>query len=150
MKIEEEIHQKKFTSEYQKMMINILFTSKWLEYKNACLLKNYGISTQQYNILRILRGQYPNCASIRTLQEKMLDKMSNASRLVEKLRLKGLVERIDDDKDRRLVRVTIKDKGLDMLKIIDNDISEHEKDLKNLTIEEAKLLNDLLDKLRSK
>lgn len=150
MKIEEEIHQKKFTSEYQKMMINILFTSKWLEYKNACLLKKYGISTQQYNILRILRGQYPNCASIRTLQEKMLDKMSNASRLVEKLRLKGLLERIDDNKDRRLVRVTIKNKGLDMLKIIDNDMSELEKELENLTIEEAKLLNDLLDKLRSK
>ncbi|MES2284248.1 MAG: MarR family transcriptional regulator [Bacteroidota bacterium] len=150
MKIGNEIKQTKFKSEYQKMLINILFTSGWLTSKHASQLKPYGISSQQYNILRILRGQHPKPATVNLLIDRMLDKNSNASRLVEKLRLKKLVERAICPDDRRAVNVAITKKGLDLL----IELDEHEegfinKELKKLSEEEAEQINMLLDKLRS-
>ena len=103
MKIEKEIKQSKFKSEHQKMLINILYTSSWLAAKHAASLKPAGLSTQQFNILRILRGQHPEPATVNLLIDRMLDKNSNASRLVEKLRLKKLVERAICPEDRRAV-----------------------------------------------
>lgn len=148
MKIEDEIHQFKFSNEYHKMAINILFTGKWIEQRNAVVLKPFNISGQQFNILRILRGQHPLCATMTTLQERMLDKMSNASRLVEKLRVKGLVDRKENEIDRRQVRVTITEKGLSVLKELDSVISKNENSFTGITTQEANLLSDLLDKLR--
>lgn len=150
MKIGNEIKQTKFKSEYQKMLINILFTSGWLASKHACNLKPYGISGQQYNILRILRGQHPKPATVNLLIDRMLDKNSNASRLVEKLRLKKLVERAICADDRRAVNVAITKKGLDLL----IELDEHEesfisKELKKISEKEAEQINLLLDKLRS-
>ncbi|MDO9185652.1 MAG: MarR family transcriptional regulator [Bacteroidia bacterium] len=150
MKIGNEIKQTKFKSEYQKMLINILFTSGWLTSKHASQLKPYGISSQQYNILRILRGQHPKPATVNLLIDRMLDKNSNASRLVEKLRLKKLVERAICPDDRRAVNVAITKKGLDLL--IELDKLEEcfiNEELKKLSEEEAEQINLLLDKLRS-
>lgn len=149
MKIEDAIQQTKFKSEYHKMVINILFTSKWIEEQNAVVLKPFGISNQQFNILRILRGQHPKCASMTTLQERMLDKMSNASRLVEKLRVKGYVLRTIDEKNRRQVKVNITDKGLEILQKIDVIMANKEKEFEKFSVDEAFVLNDLLDKLRN-
>ncbi|MES2139086.1 MAG: MarR family transcriptional regulator [Bacteroidota bacterium] len=149
MKIGNEIKQTKFKNEYQKMLINILFTSGWLTSKHACNLKPYGISSQQYNILRILRGQHPKPATVNLLIDRMLDKNSNASRLVEKLRLKKLVERAICADDRRAVNVAITKKGLDLL--IELDVIEESfinNELKKLSEEEAEQINLLLDKLR--
>ena len=86
MRLEDEIVQSKFESEEQKAVINIIYTSDWLNAIHSGLMKPYGLTQPQFNILRILRGQHPNPATIRLLTERMLDKMSNASRLVEKLR----------------------------------------------------------------
>lgn len=150
MKIGNEIKQTKFKSEYQKMLINILFTSGWLTSKHACNLKPYGISGQQYNILRILRGQHPKPATVNLLIDRMLDKNSNASRLVEKLRIKKLVERAICADDRRAVNVAITKKGLDLL--IELDAHEENfitQELKKLSENEAEQINLLLDKLRS-
>ena len=119
MKLEEEIGQKEFKSDIQKMLINILYTSNWLQYQLADNLKGYGITPQQFNILRILRGQHPNPARMHLLQDRMLDKMSNASRLVERLRKKGLVVRKICRNDRRAVDVKITDAGLALLKELD-------------------------------
>ncbi|MES2395581.1 MAG: MarR family transcriptional regulator [Bacteroidota bacterium] len=150
MKIGNEIKQIKFKSEYQKMLINILFTSGWLTSKHACQLKPYGISGQQYNILRILRGQHPKPATVNLLIDRMLDKNSNASRLVEKLRLKKLVERAICPNDRRAVNVAITKKGLDLLIELDEQEDGFiDKELKKLSEEEAEQINSLLDKLRS-
>ena len=119
MEIEKEIRQQnKFTSEYEKMIVNILFTGSWLDTLNNSRLKPYGITTQQYNILRILRGQHPSPATINMLIERMLDKNSNASRLVEKLRMKGLVTRSTNPKDKRAVSVLITETGLRVLEEI--------------------------------
>ena len=93
MKLEDEILQKHFRNEYHKATVNVIFSYNWLVDYQVKLFKPYGITMQQYNILRILRGQYPKPATIKLIKERMLDKMSDASRIVEKLRLKGLVER---------------------------------------------------------
>jgi len=146
--IEEEIKQKKFASERQKLAINILFTSSWISLMSNHLLKNYQISTEQFNVLRILRGQYPNNCSIQTILERMIDRSSNASRIVEKLRLKALVTRKECEQDRRLVDVLITTKGLDLLAEIDVSLEKWEETFRNITQEEAKELNRILDKLR--
>ncbi len=148
MELEKEIQQARFESEYHKLMLNILFTSNWLSLKHMQRLKPYGLSPQQFNILRILRGQYPQSATITLLTERMLDKSSNASRLVEKLRLKELVERCECPEDRRAVNVKITQKGLDLLKKLDRLASAMNKDLETLSEEEARIVNQALDKMR--
>jgi len=148
MKIEQEIKQKKFRSEYQKLLINIIFTSNWLSEKNVEQLKPYDLTPKQYNVLRILRGQYPKPITVKLIRERMLDKMSDASRIVERLRIKGLVRREICGDNRRAVDVKITEKGLDLLKELDEEAIKWEEDLKRLSDEEAISLNNLLDKLR--
>ena len=148
MKIEDEIKQPIFKNEYSKMVINIMFTSNWINQKVHCFLKEFDLSPQQFNILRILRGQYPGSTTITTIQERMLDKMSNASRLVEKLRIKGFVTRDTDDSDRRQVKVKITEAGLELLKKTDSLNDKHNNFSDTITPEEAQTLNYLLDKLR--
>ena len=85
MRIEDEIKQKSFKSKKEKALVNLVFTYNWIKEKRSKTYKEFGLSSQQFNILRILRGQHPNAASVKLLTERMLDKMSNASRLVDKL-----------------------------------------------------------------
>jgi DNA-binding MarR family transcriptional regulator len=148
MKLEEEIKQKNFKDEYEKLVVNILFTGNWMYLVNTNSLKSAGLTLPQYNVLRILRGQHPKPATVNLLIERMLDKSSNASRIVDKLLNKNLVVRKICKKDRRSVDVLITDKGLDMLKQIDGFQEEWRKTFKTLNREEAKNLNNLLDKLR--
>lgn len=150
MRIEKEIQQTVFESEYQKANINLLFTASWLNQKSAQVLKPFNISWQQFNILRILRGMGDKPATIKTLTERMIDKMSNASRLVEKLKQKGLVERMSCPSDRRQVDILITKEGLSILdeasKAMENALSDISN---NFSEEEAKTLNELLDRMRS-
>jgi DNA-binding MarR family transcriptional regulator len=148
MEIGKEIKQEKFRNEHHKLVINILFTSSWLGALHASNLKPFGISTQQFNILRILRGQHPKPATVNLLIDRMLDKNSNASRLVEKLRTKNLIERATCPEDRRAVNVVITKKGLDLLTELDKQEVVFLKGLKNLSSEQAQQLNFLLDTLR--
>ncbi len=149
MNLEQEIHQSKFDDEYHKLMVNLMFTGSWLNIRQIQFFRTYELSPQQYNILRILRGQYPNPASVNLLIDRMLDKMSNASRLVDKLVDKELVERTKCKSDARQVDVLLSKKGIKLLKQIDIDIKNFESDLNNLNKEEAVQLSDLLDKMRS-
>ncbi len=148
MKLELEIKQPKFRNEYHKLAVNILYTNGWLVNLYANLFSKYDITSNQFNILRILRGQYPNPATVNLLKERMLDKMSDASRLVERLRIKGFIKRDLKPNDRRCVDVVITDKGLHLLKEIDKLNDKHDSFLKKLSESEAKKLNNLLDKLR--
>lgn len=148
MKLEDEIHQKKFSSEFQKLTINLIYTNNWIASKHAEYFKNSDITIQQYNVLRILRGQFPNPSSVKLIKERMLDKMSDASRIIDKLKIKKLVVRKECPMDRRSVDILITEKGLELLKSLDA-VDEAPKELfKSLTISEIKTLNDLLDKLR--
>lgn len=148
MKIEDAIKQKEFKSEHQKLLINILYTANWLNNETLKALKPFGLSPQQYNVLRILKGQHPNSISVNNIIDRMLDKNSNASRLVDKLKQKDLVEREICTNDRRQVDIKITAKGLNLL----NEIGEKLDDLNGFkqktTIEEAKKINTLLDNLR--
>lgn len=150
MKIEDEIKQSvKFASEYQKIAVNILYTASWINAHHSHILKGYGVTPQQFNLLRILRGQHPRPATVNLLIERMLDKSSNASRLVDRLSQKGLVERCANEADKRSVNVIITEKGLGLLSKIDTESDLLEKNLHTLTSAEAQELNRLLDKLRS-
>jgi DNA-binding MarR family transcriptional regulator len=148
MKLEEEIIQKKFKSSSQKLAINIIYTHNWLVNQNAQLFKNKDITPQQFNILRILKGQYPKSATVKLLRERMLDKMSDASRLVEKLRTKGLVSRLENSADRRNVDVQITAKGIDLLASLSEIDIYYDQKFKTLSQVEINTLNHLLDKLR--
>lgn len=149
MKIEDEIKQnKKFKSEYHKLAVNIGFTSSWLYRIHAQFLKSFGISPEQFNVLRILRGQHPNCANNQLISDRMIDKSSNSSRIVEKLKQKGLVERKENKNDRRHVDISITKKGLDLLESIDDKSSDMEIMKNAISVKEAQQINDLLDKIR--
>ena len=150
MKLEEAIKTKNFESEYHRAALNIMFTANWMGEQVLALMKKYGLSEQQYNVLRILRGQKGKPANLFTIQERMIHKMSNATRLVEKLRLKGLVERITCEDNRRMVEITITKKGLNLLEEMQPYMSENHNQMFNqLSEKEAKQLSDLLDKMRS-
>jgi DNA-binding MarR family transcriptional regulator len=148
MKLEKEIKQCKFRNEYHKLAVNVIYTNSWLTGLFSKLIDKYDITSNQFNILRILRGQYPNPATINLLKDRMLDKMSDASRLVERLRKKGLVKRDLKPNDRRCVDVIISEKGLKLLSEIDKLNDQHDAMLKKLNVKEVKKINSLLDKLR--
>ncbi|MBL8007876.1 MAG: MarR family transcriptional regulator [Ignavibacteria bacterium] len=148
MKLEEEIKQKNFKSEYQKLIVNLIYTGNWLNARNAEFLKPYGITIQQYNILRILKGQYPEPATVNLLIDRMLDKMSNASRIVDKLLAKKLAERKVSTGDRRCVDVVITDKGLKLLDKIDETLRKWEDQFKVINLNDVKKINNILDRLR--
>jgi DNA-binding MarR family transcriptional regulator len=147
MRLEEAIKQTKFVSQQQKAFLNLFYLSGLMKSAQARFFKQHDLSPEQYNILRILRGQYPNPANIGLLQDRMLDKMSNASRLVEKLKQKSLLSREECPKDRRQVEVLITQSGLDLLEYLDPAIRSFEMDFRGLNEEELIKLNELLDKL---
>ncbi|WP_420578086.1 MarR family winged helix-turn-helix transcriptional regulator [Ekhidna sp.] len=148
MGIAEDIKQDSFKSEYSKAIINTIFTSAWLHQEHLQLFKSHGLTTPQFNILRILRGQHPKPATVNLLIDRMLDKSSNASRIVDKLEQKGLVKRSQCSKDRRAVDVYISDAGLKLLDEMDVKMDEWEKSHNSLSEKEAATLNVLLDKIR--
>jgi len=148
MALEQDIKQEKFQNEYEKMLVNILFTGSWLYNVNALRLKPHGITPEQYNVLRIVRGSHPKKLMLASITERMIDKNSNATRLVEKLRQKHLVEREICENNRRQVDISITEKGLGVLKKIDSEESIWVNTLKNISKTEAIELNRILDKLR--
>ncbi|MEM8524422.1 MAG: MarR family transcriptional regulator [Bacteroidota bacterium] len=149
MRIEEEIKQAKFKNEYQKLQINVLFTASWLNQQTTQLLKPYKISWQQFNILRILRGRHPEPATVKVLASRMIDKTSNASRLVEKLRQKGYVERSECQEDRRRVDIILTELGMQIVNEASDRLEEKlQEKLTQISEEEAQLASDILDRMR--
>lgn len=148
MSLEEDIKQDKFYSDYQKASINILYTGSWLYNINAAFLKKFGITPEQFNVLRILRGSFPRPMMLTEITERMIDKSSNCTRLVEKLKQKGLVNRVTCEKNRRQVDISITDKGQALLKKIDTNQPAWVETMGKISKAEAKELNRILDKLR--
>ncbi|HYG20358.1 MAG TPA: MarR family transcriptional regulator [Ohtaekwangia sp.] len=148
MSLEEDIQQKEFRSDYHKAFLNILHTHYFLVDKMNAMLKKYDITRQQYNVLRILRGQYPGHASVNLIKDRMLDKMSDASRIVERLRLKELITREYCENDKRKVEVKITPKGLLLLEAMQPSVDSFDKLLQNLSPAEARQLSEFLDKIR--
>ncbi|WP_073286397.1 MarR family winged helix-turn-helix transcriptional regulator [Hymenobacter psychrotolerans] len=148
MKIEDEIKQPTFRDAYQKAYINLLYTAGWLEQRQAAAFKPFGVTLPQFNILRILRGQHPKPATVNLLIERMLDKTSNASRIVDKLESKALVTRKVCPSNRRAVDIRITDAGLELLSQMDVAMAQNPTGLQHLSEEEAAQLSVLLDKIR--
>ncbi|HEY0058684.1 MAG TPA: MarR family transcriptional regulator [Flavisolibacter sp.] len=148
MGIETDIHQATFKTVKQKAMINLLYSYGWVIEQIKTFVANEDITHQQYNILRILRGSAPKPLSTLQIRERMLDKMSDTSRIVDRLVTKELVKKCTCVSDKRLVDVTISEKGQLLLAKLDADSDHIDKVMNNLTEEEAEQLSNLLDKLR--
>jgi DNA-binding MarR family transcriptional regulator len=148
MSIETDIKQKKFRSPYQRLALNLIYTSNWIQYQQVDGFREHDITSQQYNVLRILRGQYPSPIKVSDIAERMLDKNSNTSRLIDKLLAKKLVDRKSCPNDRRAVDVIITEAGLELLKKLDPVVDEWDNNMNAITHEEADLISSLLDKIR--
>jgi DNA-binding MarR family transcriptional regulator len=147
MKIEEEIKQLKFKSPYQKAVINLIFTAGWIQNRQQTFFKGFGITNQQFNILRILKGQYPNAISATEIKSRMLDKNSDVSRLLDRLATKKLILKQTCPKDKRAADVSITQAGLDILAELDKKQKQIDTVL-HLSEKEAEELSNLLDKGR--
>ena len=147
MGIEKDIQQTNFRNEFQKMSINIIYTANWLNEKMGQILATEDITQQQYNILRILRGSECPLSTLK-IRERMLDKMSDTSRIVDRLIVKGLVEKTACIKDKRLVDITVTKKGLQLLEKLDALNEQIDSILKGVSEKEAHTINQILDKLR--
>jgi DNA-binding MarR family transcriptional regulator len=147
MGIQEDINQSKFRNEYQKAGINLIYTFNWITEQMKNLFEKHGLTAQQFNILRILRGAGQPLSTLQ-IRQRMLDKMSDTSRIVDRLIVKGLVKKITSKVDKRLVDVSITDKGKKLLAKLDGHQDEMDAVLSNLSDGEAKTLNKLLDKIR--
>ncbi|HEY0354646.1 MAG TPA: MarR family transcriptional regulator [Flavisolibacter sp.] len=148
MAIQHEIQQTSFSGPRQKAMINLLFTYGWVIEKIKDFLSKEDITHQQFNILRILRGSHPKPLSTLQIRERMLDKMSDTSRIVDRLVIKGLVKKTTCAKDKRLVDVIITDKGQRLLRKIDAEADHISEIMSRLSEKDAEMLSLLLDKLR--
>ena len=146
-RIEEEIRQEKFTSVHQKAVVNLIYTSNWLQNKQQEFFKTFGITGQQFNILRILKGQFPKSISGTEIKNRMLDRNSDVSRLLNRLAAKKLITKHTCPNDKRASDVNITKDGLALL----NEVSktQNQDHVLSLTDEEADLLSNLLDKARN-
>ncbi len=148
MALENEINQRRFRNEYQKARLNILYTNNWLSEKITIIFDEWDITPRQFNILRILRGEGKPLSTLQ-IRQRMLDKMSDTSRIVDRLVKKGMVRKTPNSEDRRLVDVVITSRGKKLLEKIDPLEDEMDKMITALSPDEAKTLNSLLDKVRN-
>jgi len=148
MKIEEAIQQKKpFRNAYQKVIVNLIYTQNWVTSQLQQHLKPYGVTMKQYNVLRIVKGAGKPITTS-TIRERLLDKMSDASRMVERLNQRGLVVRTTCPTDKRLVDVSLSKKGEKLLEVMSKFENEMDDIVGQLSETEAEQLSELLDKLR--
>ena len=148
MSIEKEINQSKFRNEYQKSIINLIYTYNWMNEHMKLVFDRYEITSQQFNILRILRGAGEPISTLQ-IRQRMLDKMSDTSRIVDRLIKKDLAKKTICKADRRLVDVIITDKGRKLLERLDACNEDLDAIFENLSANDAKKLNQLLDKIRN-
>jgi len=147
--LKEEIKQTRFESAHQEAAINLIFTHTWVDARIKKVLKPYKASPQQYNVLRILRGAFPEIVSSSYIKERMIDKESNITRLIDKLVIKKYVVRNLCPSNRRKMDISITELGLRELKKMDKDLKKSNSIFEKLSKKEANKLNKLLDKIRS-
>jgi DNA-binding MarR family transcriptional regulator len=149
MGIEKDINQYQFRNNYQKAEVNLIYTCNWINEKMKQIIDEADITTQQYNILRILRGSKEPISTLQ-IRDRMLDKMSDTSRIVDRLVKKELAEKATCVSDKRLVDIRISEKGLALLESLDIRNNDIDNIMRSLTEEEAIQLSNLLDKIREK
>lgn len=148
MGIEQDIHQTKaFKSAFEKAAVNIFFTDGWLSDRMKLWLSPFGITMKQYNVLRILKGAKSSVSTC-ILRERMIDRMSDVSRLVDRMVAKGWITKCTSPVDKRLVEINIEQSGLDLLEKMENAGDIMQSIMSNLSEKEAEQLSLLLDKMR--
>ena len=148
VQLQKEVKASKFENIFQQALVNVIFTYHWSTKNVKEALEPFDITQQQYNVLRILRGQYPSPATVNLIKNRILDKMSDTSRIVDRLIQKGYVDKSVNNYDKRAVDIIISDKGLSLLKKMDKEVDFSSFIAPNLTETEAEQLNILLDKMR--
>lgn len=148
MALEDNIQQDAFPNEREKVLVNILYTHSHLVNALNEQLKEYNLTRQQYNVLRILRGQYPKAISVNNVKERMIEKMSDTSRIVDRLKIKELISKTTNTKDKRQSSISINSNGLQLLDTLDEIITNFELEHIQLDLADAKTLNQLMDKIR--
>lgn len=148
MKIEEELKTTRILSEHQKLHLNLMVSSSRVKSRINEKLKKFGLVSEQYNVLRILRGSHPGAMCIKDIHSRMIEKSSNTGRIVEKLLKKNYLIRTESPEDRRFYSINLTEKGLELLKKVDKEIDFDKIINPDLSEEELRMLNSLLEKLR--
>lgn len=148
MRLEDEIKSKGFVNEFAKATVNVMFTANWVHGRISCRLKCFGLSQEQFNVLRILLGQHPNAVAQKDILHRMIDRNSNLSRILPKLKAKGLVTIDRSATDRREYEIRLTETALQQLETIQQTLTEASEPMTGLTLSEAFHLNALLDKMR--
>jgi DNA-binding MarR family transcriptional regulator len=148
MNIEQELQMKRFESDEQKAYLNVLFTASWMKNRINQWLKDYDLTHEQLNVLRIVRGQRAKPVCVRDISERMIDRNSNTTRIIDKLEAKNLVRRTQSEEDRREMVIILTDTGKEVLKKVDVGFRDTNFRLAALTGAEAQVLSALLDKMR--
>jgi DNA-binding MarR family transcriptional regulator len=144
----EAITKRTFKSEQDKAYNNLIFTNNWLEHQNKSFFSQYGLTQQQYNVMKVLKLYYPEPCKANALIGRLLEKTPDISRIIERLRVKGLVDRKWKEGDRRSVDIVLTNKGMGLLFKVDTEIHRLENIFMRLNNNELNVLNQLLDKLR--
>jgi DNA-binding MarR family transcriptional regulator len=148
MRLEDELKMKAFSSEIQKAHLNIMFTAAWLKARVEQSLKDYDLTQEQYNVLRILRGQYPNAICLKDITCRMIYRNSNTTRIVNRLLAKELVVKNQSETDKREIKLSIHQKGLDILDKIDVQWKQNPVFASSISEEDMQKLNEILEKMR--
>ncbi len=148
MRIDEALKTNKFRDERHKVILNIFYTSYCLRDQISLTLKEFDLTSEQFNVLRILRGSLPKSLCVKDIAGRLIEKNSNVTRILERLQRKELIERISSEHDKRENVTLITEKGLALLTILDSEMQNAEDEIIGITNEEAEILNQLLDKMR--
>ena len=149
VKLENALLTNKFSSEAQKATLNILYTAWWLKSITSKELKDFDLTHEQYNVLRILKGKYPDQLCVKDIARRMIEKSSNVPRIIDRLEIKKLVKRTVSESDKRETRITITKSGLSILESSTSKLNKAHNSIQTITEKEAEQLNCLLEKLRS-
>ena len=149
MKLQEAIKTEKFRNARHMAMLNILYTAYWLKTHNNAALKNYDLTSEQYNVLRILRGKHPEPMCVKDIGSRMLEKSSNVPRIIDRLVAKNFVERSNSQEDKRETIITVTDVGLKILEQSTKALDKVAEKIIGLDDAEALALNEQLEKFRT-
>lgn len=148
MKLEEAIKSSRFTDDQHRATVNLLYSAYWLKTNLAISLKQHGLTLEQHNVLRILRGSHPSQLCVKEIASRIVEKSSNVPRIIDRLVAKKLVKRVQSKEDKRETLVSLTEKGISTIEQAKNEVEKLTKEIVNLTAEEAVSLNTLLEKMR--
>jgi DNA-binding MarR family transcriptional regulator len=148
MKLEEALQMTKFADETHKATLNILYTAYWMKNQFSACIKGTGLTTEQFNVMRILKGKHPEKMCVKDIGSRIIEKNSNVPRIIDRLLSKDLVGRVSSEVDKRETLIYLTEKGLELLVTANNLLNEHSEHIIGINNADAAILNELLEKIR--